>query len=190
MVREEMTESVKNQRKKQVETVARLPSSAKPRDSSPGTEDDEEANQKRSRRAEKLREQLRAGGFEDQQIEMNVEERASVVGVLGQAGMEMDIEFQSMFEKMLPTKARDAPDVVRDARKVLFAQEAEKLIDKEKSIAPRRSRRAERIVFLDELDKIAGTDKTHGPDVSRQGVQRGFAADRRRQHRCSASTAR
>src|SRR5205814_6003862 len=122
---------------------------------------------------EKLREQLRAGAMEDQPIELNVEERASVVGVLGQAGMEMDIEFQSMFEKMLPTKRETRRMAVADARKVLFAQEAEKLIDKEK-IHRTAIERVEQsgIVFLDELDKIAGTESKHGPDVSRQGVQR------------------
>ena len=62
---------------------------------------------------------------------------------------------------------------VKEARKVLFAQEAEKLVDREK-IHRTAIERVEQsgIVFLDELDKIAGTDSKHGPDVSRQGVQR------------------
>jgi ATP-dependent HslUV protease ATP-binding subunit HslU len=72
-----------------------------------------------------------------------------------------------------PNQARDAPPAVTEARKVLFAQEAEKLIDKAKITAEAISRVEQTgIVFLDELDKVAGTDKTHGPDVSRQGVQR------------------
>jgi ATP-dependent HslUV protease ATP-binding subunit HslU len=62
---------------------------------------------------------------------------------------------------------------IKDARKVIFAQEAEKLIDKAKitNVAIDRVEQSG-IVFLDEIDKIAGTDKTNGPDVSRQGVQR------------------
>src|SRR6185436_18000869 len=109
----------------------------------------------------------------DRHVEINVEERATVVGVLGQAGMEMDVEMQNMFEKMLPTKRETRRLPVTEARKVLFAQEAEKLIDKAKITAEAISRVEQTgIVFLDELDKVAGTDKTHGPDVSRQGVQR------------------
>jgi ATP-dependent HslUV protease ATP-binding subunit HslU len=175
MVRDEMTESVKESAEKQVEE--RLLDHLLPQSQAiavAGSEsDDDEATQKRTRTREKLREQLRSGAFEDQPIELNVEERASVVGVLGQAGMEMDIEFQSMFEKMLPTKRETRRMSVHDARKVLFAQEAEKLIDKEKIYRTAIDRVEQSgIVFLDELDKIAGTDKQHGPDVSRQGVQR------------------
>jgi ATP-dependent HslUV protease ATP-binding subunit HslU len=122
---------------------------------------------------EKLRKKLRAGDFEDRTIEITIEERTSVVGVLGNQAMEMDVEFQSMFEKMLPTKRDVRKMTVHDARKVLFAQEAEKLIDKDK-IYRTAIERVEQtgIVFLDEIDKIAGTDKANGPDVSRQGVQR------------------
>jgi ATP-dependent HslUV protease ATP-binding subunit HslU len=95
------------------------------------------------------------------------------VGVLGQAGMEMDVEFQNMFEKMLPTKRESKRLSVRDARKILFAQEAEKLIEKSKITAEAIERVEQSgIIFLDEIDKITGTDKAHGPDVSRQGVQR------------------
>src|SRR5205085_2003810 len=156
MVREEMTESVKESAEKQVEE--RLLDHLLPQ--SPGAAvseaDDEEAQQKRARTRDKLREQLRAGNFEDQQIEMNVEERASVVGVLGQAGMEMDIEFQTMFEKMLPTKRETRRMAVQDARRLLFGQEAEKLIDREKIHRTAIERVEESgIIFLDEIDKIA-----------------------------------
>jgi ATP-dependent HslUV protease ATP-binding subunit HslU len=80
---------------------------------------------------------------------------------------------QNMFEKMLPTKRETRRMTVRDARKVLFAQEAEKLIDKSKITAEAIARVEQTgIVFLDEIDKVTGTEKQHGPDVSRQGVQR------------------
>jgi ATP-dependent HslUV protease ATP-binding subunit HslU len=86
----------------------------------------------------------------------------------------MDFDLQNMFEKMLPVQRETRRLSVRDARKVLFAQEAEKLIDKDK-IHRTAIERVEQsgIVFLDEIDKVAGSDKqTGGPDVSRQGVQR------------------
>jgi ATP-dependent HslUV protease ATP-binding subunit HslU len=170
MVRGEMTESVKAPAEKHVEGRLLdylLPHTAR---SAP---DDPEAEARHKRTMKKLREQLRSGELEDRMIEINIEERSSVVGVLGQAGMEMEVEFQNMFEKMLPTKRETRKLSVRDARKVLFGQEAEKLIDKDK-IQRTAIERVEQsgIVFLDEIDKVAGPPSQHGPDVSRQGVQR------------------
>jgi ATP-dependent HslUV protease ATP-binding subunit HslU len=175
MVRNEMTESVKEPAEKHVEDRLLeylLPTSStlSPQTSS---DDGDETEQRHARTREKLREQLRSGALEDRTIEITVEERSSVVGVLGQAGMEMDVEFQNMFEKMLPTKRDTRKMSVADARKILFAQEAEKLIDKDK-IHRTATERVEQqgIIFLDEIDKIAGPESKHGPDVSRQGVQR------------------
>ena len=172
MVRDEMTESVKEPAEKQVEE--RLLDYLLPRtDGGPSTSEDDETQARHQRTRDKLREQLRAGELEDRHIELTIEERATAVGVLGQAGMEMDIEFQSMFEKMLPSRRETRRMTVRDARKVIFAQEAEKLIDRDK-IHRTAIERVEQagIIFLDELDKITGTESKFGPDVSRQGVQR------------------
>jgi ATP-dependent HslUV protease ATP-binding subunit HslU len=171
MVKSEMTEGVKGDAEKQVEE--RLLDLLLPRTetASFGLNQDDEAKHNRTR--DKLRTQLRTGELEDRPVEIAVEERGTVVGVLGQAGMEMDIEMQNMFEKMLPTKRETKRMNVSDARKILFSQEAEKLIEKSK-ITSEAIHRVEQagIIFLDEIDKIAGTDKTNGPDVSRQGVQR------------------
>src|SRR5436190_7468155 len=119
MVRQEMTESVKAPAEQQVEERLLdllLPESP----AHAGTETDEEAQQKRQRTRDKLREQLRSGELDDRMVEMTTEERSTVVGVLGQQAMEMDIEFQSMFEKMLPTRRESRRMSVRDARGVLF----------------------------------------------------------------------
>jgi ATP-dependent HslUV protease ATP-binding subunit HslU len=171
MVRGEMTESVKEDAEKQVEE--RLLDHLLPRSESTTGFEDEETAAKRKRTREKLREQLRAGEMEDRQVEVPVEEKSTAVGVFGNAGMEMDVEMQSMIERMLPSKRETRRVIVRDARKILFSQEAEKLIDKDK-IHRTAIERCEQsgIVFLDEIDKVAGTDNKHGPDVSRQGVQR------------------
>jgi ATP-dependent HslUV protease ATP-binding subunit HslU len=172
LVRTEMTDAVKEPAEGQVED--RLLDYLLPRpEHAPIGIDDEETKAKRERTREKLREQLRAGSLEDTQIEISTEERSTVVGVLGNAGMEMDVEMQSMFEKMMPTRREARKLTVGDARKVLFSQEAEKLIDRDK-IHRTAIERVEQsgMVFIDELDKVAGTDKQNGPDVSRQGVQR------------------
>ena len=106
-------------------------------------------------------------------VELQVEHRATAIGILGNAGMQMDVEMESMIEKMMPAKRETRRASVKDARKILFTQEAEKLIDRDK-IYEAAINRVEQsgIVFLDELDKIAGPDSKNGPDVSRQGVQR------------------
>ena len=176
MVRSEMTEEVKQPAEQQVEERL-LDYLLPPTPSGSGTSvplsPDDDQQPKRPRTREKLRDQLRAAELEDRHIEIGVEERSTVVGVLGQAGMEMDIEFQNMFEKMLPSKRETRRLTVRDARKLLLIQEAEKLIDRDK-IHRTAIERVEQsgIVFLDEIDKVAGPESKHGPDVSRQGVQR------------------
>src|SRR6185312_232564 len=172
MVRTEMTDAVKEPAELHVED--RLLDYLLPRpEHAPIGIDDEETKAKRERTREKFREQLRSGALDDTQIEIGIEERSTVVGVLGNAGMEMDVEMQSMFEKMMPTRRETRKLAVRDARKVLFSQEAEKLIDRDK-IHRTAIERVEQsgMVFIDEIDKVAGTDKQNGPDVSRQGVQR------------------
>ena len=172
MVRTEMTDAVKEPAEKHVED--RLLDYLLPRpEHGPSSTDDEEGHAKRERTREKLREQLRAGTLEDRQIEIATEEKSTVVGVLGNAGMEMDVEMQSMFEKMLPSKRETRRLTVSDARKVLFNQEAEKLIDRDKIHRTATSRVEQSgVVFIDEIDKVAGPENKHGPDVSRQGVQR------------------
>jgi len=173
MVRTEMTDEVKPKAEEHVEDRLLdylLPTGAA---ASAATPEDDETKQRHQHTRDKLREKLRAGELEDRTIEIQTEERSTVVGVLGNQAMEMDIEFQSMFEKMLPTKRETRKLEIRDARKLLLSQEAEKLIDRD-TIHRTAIERVEQtgIVFLDEIDKIAGTDKSNGPDVSRQGVQR------------------
>jgi ATP-dependent HslUV protease ATP-binding subunit HslU len=169
LVREEMTQAVMEPASAQVEH--RLLSLLLPGESAGGFEDNE-SKIKRAHARDKLREQLKAGELEDRQIEIQIEQRTGV-GVLGPVGMEMDVEFQSMLEKMMPTRRETRRMTVQDARKVLLAQEAEKLVDRDK-IHRQAIERVEQsgIVFLDEIDKICGTESKHGPDVSRQGVQR------------------
>jgi ATP-dependent HslUV protease ATP-binding subunit HslU len=86
---------------------------------------------------------------------------------------QMDVDFQNMFEKIMPRQAQQRQIPIKEARRLLLEQEAEALIDRQ-VVAEKAVELVENqgIIFLDELDKICGPQSTHGPDVSRQGVQR------------------
>jgi ATP-dependent HslUV protease ATP-binding subunit HslU len=86
---------------------------------------------------------------------------------------QMEIELQSMLERIIPKQAQQRQLPLREARRILMDQETEALIDRqvvtEKAVELVEN---QGIIFLDELDKVCGPASTHGPDVSRQGVQR------------------
>lgn len=136
--------------------------------------EDAEGNERRQRSREKMKAMLEAGELEDRQVELKVEQRAVPVQIFSNLGMEqMDVDFQSMFERIMPKQAQDRQVPVKEARKILMDQETEALIDKqvvnEKAVQLVEN---QGMVFLDELDKVCGPQASHGPDVSRQGVQR------------------
>jgi len=135
-----------------------------------------DAAERAARTQEKMRDKLRAGELEDRQIELNVESKAMpMVEIISSSGIEqMGVDFQNMFEKMMPSQTRKSKMNVAEARQVLIQQESETLIDKDK-ISAEAVRRVEDsgIIFIDELDKVAGRQSERtGPDVSREGVQR------------------
>lgn len=146
-------------------------------DWSPGDDDEQRrrAAQRHEQTRERFRDMLERGELEERTVELTVEQKAVPVQILSNVGMEqMDIDFQSMFDKILPKQSRDREVTVREARKILLEQELETLLDKE-AISEEALRLAEEsgIIFLDEIDKICGPDGgSHGVDVSRQGVQR------------------
>jgi ATP-dependent HslUV protease ATP-binding subunit HslU len=141
-----------------------------------GNEEDHRKHEKRHERTKsKLRSMLQAGELEDRTLELSIEQRQVPVQVLSNMGLEqMDVDFQNMFEKLIPRQSRDRKVTVRDARKILFEQEVESLLDKD-AVSEEAIRLAENtgIIFIDEIDKICGPEGSgSGPDVSRQGVQR------------------
>lgn len=122
---------------------------------------------------ELMREKLRSGELENEEIEIEVEENTSpFIGVIG--GMEdLGIEISNLFSGMFPKRKKKKRMKVSEARKILLPIEAEKLIDMDKVIQEALDRAENRgIIFIDEIDKIAGKEGGVGPDVSRQGVQR------------------
>ena len=139
-----------------------------PHASNEPTISDEEKDRLRSRRDE-VREQLRRGEWEEKEIEIEVAEKAPELEVGGNA-----INLGDMMGGLMPKRTKQRRMKIKDARKILIAEEAEKLIDQDE-VQEEAIRRAEQhgIVFMDEIDKVAGrSGGGHGPDVSREGVQR------------------
>jgi ATP-dependent HslUV protease ATP-binding subunit HslU len=137
-------------------------------------EEKEEDKERRQRTRDKMRARLEAGEMEDRPVELNIEQKMVPVQIFSNLGMEqMDVDFQNMFEKLMPKQSQQRQLTVKEARRVLMEQETEALIDRqvvtEKAIELTEN---QGIIFVDELDKICGPASTHGPDVSRQGVQR------------------
>ncbi|RMD45601.1 MAG: ATP-dependent protease ATPase subunit HslU [Aquificota bacterium] len=123
---------------------------------------------------EKFREMLRKGELDDRVIEIEVEEKPTVVGGVIAPGMEdLENQLKDLFSNLAPTKRKRRKTTVKEAKKILQQQEAEKLIDMDE-VATEAVYRAENygIVFIDEIDKVAGKQSGSGPDVSREGVQR------------------
>ncbi len=137
-------------------------------------EKDEEQADRRQRVRERLRARLEAGELEDKNVELSVEQKQVPVQIFSNLGMEqMDVDFQNMFERIMPRQQQQRQIPVKEARRILLEQETDALIDRqvvtEKAVELVEN---QGIVFIDELDKICGPQSTHGPDVSRQGVQR------------------
>ena len=120
-----------------------------------------------AQRSEELRGQLMRGELEDLEIEVEVEDAPKDVEINGAS-----VNIGSVMGDMMPKKMKKRRMKVRDARRILLAEEEDKLIDMD-AVTEEALRRAEQdgIVYIDEIDKVAG--RAHnGPDVSREGVQR------------------
>jgi ATP-dependent HslUV protease ATP-binding subunit HslU len=136
--------------------------------------DSPEDSERHQRTRDKMKARLEAGELEDRLVELNIEHKAVPVQIFSNLGMEqMDVDFQNMFEKIMPKQNQNRQVPVKEARKILLEQEAEALIDRQ-TVTEKAVELVENqgMVFVDELDKVCGPQASHGPDVSRQGVQR------------------
>lgn len=139
-------------------------------------DDDEDANDDTAKQYERTRAKMKAmlvaGELDQRHVELTIEQKATPV-LMGQMGMEhMEVEIQTMFEKIMPKHTSRRDLTVAEAREVLFEQECEALLDPEK-INAAAIELAENvgIIFVDEMDKVVASD-SKSADVSRQGVQR------------------
>lgn len=132
------------------------------------------SEKRHARSREKLRKKLKAGELEDRRVELHIEHKHVPVQIMSNMGMEqMDVDLQSMFDRIMPKQNTRRDLTVAEARKVLLEQESEGLMDKD-AIREEAVRLAEGsgMVFIDEIDKVCGAEDSRGAEVSRQGVQR------------------
>jgi ATP-dependent HslUV protease ATP-binding subunit HslU len=128
------------------------------------------------RTRERLREQLRAGRFDDRVVEIEVREKSgfpSLEIISGANIEEVEFNLKDMMPGLFQGKTKKKRLPVHEARIALAQEEEHKLVDMEQvaRVAVDRVQQSG-IIFIDEIDKIAGREGGHGPDVSREGVQR------------------
>ena len=129
---------------------------------------------RRDRTREKLRALLLAGKLDDRVVEVEVQQTASLEGMMVPMGGEgMDHNLTEMLQEMLPKRSKRRSVKVSEARRILVQEELDRLVDMDEVVNEALDRTEETgIVFLDEIDKVAGERGGAGPDVSREGVQR------------------
>jgi len=126
------------------------------------------------RTREKMRKMLQKGKLDDRMVEINVEQKRPMMMVPGGMGMDqMDMDFQGIFDKIMPRSKQSVEMNVAEAKEVLFQQACDDLINDNK-VQSDAIDLAENlgIIFLDEIDKVVASEKSRGADVSREGVQR------------------
>jgi ATP-dependent HslUV protease ATP-binding subunit HslU len=124
----------------------------------------------------KFRKMLNAGELEDKEIEIKISDNGAaqsfeIPGMPGaQIGM---LNLSDMMNSALGVnKMKTHKTAIREARKLIVAEESEKLIDHDKTMREAIfSVEQNGIVFIDEIDKICARHAA-GADVSREGVQR------------------
>jgi ATP-dependent HslUV protease ATP-binding subunit HslU len=139
-------------------------------------EADTEAQERRRRTREKLRQQLKEGKLEEREVEIEVQQQGFPMLEMMQPpqGMEgQDVNFTEWLQEMLPKKKKRRTVHLHEARRILVDEELKKLVDMDDVVNEALDRVENHgVIFIDELDKIAGERGTVGPDVSREGVQR------------------
>src|SRR5687767_1929158 len=173
MVRDEQVEQVKVKAQHNAEERV-LDLLLPPRPFAPD-EDPAKVREESQHTRERLREQLRAGKFDDRLVEIEVAQKGfpSLEIVSGSSIEEVEFNLKDMMPGLFQGRSKKKRVPVRDAMETLEQEEQQKLVDMDQvaRVAVDRVQQAG-IIFLDEIDKIAGREGGQGPDVSREGVQR------------------
>ncbi|ENE8221472.1 ATP-dependent protease ATPase subunit HslU [Listeria monocytogenes] len=139
-------------------------------DESAEEEVDHELKNKRSQ----IEWRLQNGELDDEIVTVEVKEQQNpMLDMMRGAGMDQMNGMQDALSGMFPAKKKKRKVTVREAKKILFEDEASKLIDADE-LAAEGIHRAEQMgmIFIDEIDKIASKEGGGNAQVSREGVQR------------------
>jgi len=124
---------------------------------------------------ESFRKRLRNGDLDNNEIEIDVNDAASMPSfeIPGMPGANVGmINFSEMLGKA-GKKAKKKKMTVKESHEILIAEESDKMIEQDKIIKSAKiSTENNGIVFLDEIDKVSARGERIGGDVSREGVQR------------------
>ncbi|CAM2361501.1 ATP-dependent protease ATPase subunit HslU [Listeria seeligeri] len=135
---------------------------------------EEEVDQELKNKRNQIEWRLQNGELDDEIVTVEVKEQQNpMLDMMRGAGMDQMNGMQDALSGMFPAKKKKRKVTVREAKKILFEDEASKLIDAEE-LAAEGIHRAEQMgmIFIDEIDKIASKEGGGNAQVSREGVQR------------------
>ncbi|NVS71675.1 ATP-dependent protease ATPase subunit HslU [Listeria monocytogenes] len=135
---------------------------------------EEEVDQELKNKRSQIEWRLQNGELDDEIVTVEVKEQQNpMLDMMRGAGMDQMNGMQDALSDMFPAKKKKRKVTVREAKKILFEDEASKLIDADE-LAAEGIHRAEQMgmIFIDEIDKIASKEGGGNAQVSREGVQR------------------
>ncbi|ECQ6575081.1 ATP-dependent protease ATPase subunit HslU [Listeria monocytogenes] len=135
---------------------------------------EEEVDQELKNKRSQIEWRLQNGELYDEIVTVEVKEQQNpMLDMMRGAGMDQMNGMQDALSGMFPAKKKKRKVTVREAKKILFEDEASKLIDADE-LAAEGIHRAEQMgmIFIDEIDKIASKEGGGNAQVSREGVQR------------------
>src|SRR5207248_449402 len=120
-------------------------------------EGDVEAQERRRRTREKLRQQLKEGKLEEREVEIEVKQQGFPMLEMMQPpqGMEgPDFNFTEWLQEMMPKKKKRRTVHLHEARRILVDEELKKLVDMDDVVNEALDRVENHgVIFIDELDK-------------------------------------
>ena len=122
-----------------------------------------------------FRKKLREHALDDKEIELELQQPAPTMEIMGPPGMEdMAEQLKGMLGNMNAGRRKMRRVKIAEAMKLLVDEEAGKLVNEDEiRVQALQNMEQNGIVFIDEIDKVASRGEGSGSaDVSRQGVQR------------------